>query len=115
MTSAGRTTRGNVIMSLWTRMLRSISFRGIGTSGSQLHPRRPRSKFPRPFFRPAFDNNFLVGIKLHSVAPLSVQHAQEAVLPAAEREISHRRRDPDVHAHVAGRDFVTKLPRGISV
>src|SRR5437868_6683296 len=43
---------------------------------------------------------------------LGVEVAEEAVLPAAEREERHRGGDADVDADIAGAGLVPELPRG---
>src|ERR1700728_205337 len=60
---------------------------------------------------PAFDDYFLIGVKLDGIAALSMQIAEEAVLPSAERKIGHGRGDADVDADVYRRRFVTETSR----
>jgi hypothetical protein len=48
---------------------------------------------PRPGVRPALDDDLGLGVELDAVAPLGVQVAEEAVAPAAERVVGHRRGD----------------------
>src|SRR6266567_1351826 len=62
-------------------------------------------------FGPAFDHDFLVGVELYRVAALTVEIAEEAVLPSAEREVGHGRGDSDVNANVAGRRFIAETAR----
>src|SRR5579862_916346 len=59
-------------------------------------------------FRPAFDDDFLFGIKLDSVAPLPVHDAEEAVFPAAKGKVGHGRGDSDINANVSRRSFVAE-------
>src|SRR5580704_6938026 len=70
-----------------------------------------RSELPAVLLRPAFDDNFLVGIKLNRVPALSVKIAEEAVFPSAEREIGHGRGDSDVDANIACGRFIAKTSR----
>src|ERR1700721_3121126 len=81
------------------------SFRGFSRGSARL-------EFPAVLFSPAFDDNFLVGVELNRVAPLSVQIAEETVLPSAEREVSHGRGDPNIDANVSRRRFVAEAARG---
>src|SRR5436190_9196969 len=67
------------------------------------------SELARPLFRPALDYDFLLSVELDSVAALRMLDAKEAVLPAAERKVSHRRRNSNVDADVPRRCFVTEL------
>src|SRR5690348_13108212 len=50
---------------------------------------RVASKPARPFLGPALDHHFFVRIKFDGVAPLAVYGSEEAVAPAAEREVGH--------------------------
>ena len=52
-----------------------------------------------------------LGMGQDSVAALRVQVAEETVVPAAEREVRHRRRDPDVDPDVTRVRFVPELSR----
>src|SRR5687768_11034302 len=72
---------------------------------------RVRLELPGPFLRPPFDDDFLVHVELDGVLALSVQIAEEASLPAREREEGHRRRRADVDADVADARLVAELPR----
>src|SRR5438046_7450843 len=65
-----------------------------------------------PLLGPALDDDFGFGVELDGVAALGVEVAEEAVLPAAEREERHGRGDADVDADVAGARLVPELPRG---
>src|SRR5436853_428346 len=51
----------------------------------------------------------LIGLELYCILALAVQSAEEAVLPAAEREVCHRGRDADIYTHVASRHSVAEL------
>src|SRR5215472_7747058 len=62
--------------------------------------------------RPALDHDFRLGEKLDGIASLSVKNAEETFLPAAEREIRHRRGNTDVNADVARRGLVAEFARG---
>src|SRR5579864_3419070 len=55
-------------------------------------------KFPGPVAWPALNHYLLVGVKLHAIAPLAVENAEETVLPSAEREVGHGSRNPNVYA-----------------
>src|SRR6201988_5088805 len=69
------------------------------------------SEFAGLLTRPALDHNFGFGEKFYGVASLAVKNAEEAFLPSAEREISHRGGDADINADIACRSFVAELPR----
>src|SRR5260370_26268482 len=62
-------------------------------------------------FRPAFDDNFLVGIELDGVAALPVEIAEEAVLPSTEREVSHGGGDSNVDADISRGGFIAEAAR----
>src|SRR5579863_7387063 len=79
-----------------------------GHRGSQ---RKAKSELSRMFFRPTFDDDFLFGVKLHSVAALAVHDSEEAVFPAAEGEIGHGRSNSDVDANISGWSLVAETPR----
>src|ERR1700722_3569941 len=72
----------------------------------------PHLELPAPGRRPALDDDLLFGIEIDGIAALRVQIAEEAVLPAGEREIRHRRGDADVDPDVAGTNLVAELARG---
>src|SRR5271154_1271462 len=59
------------------------------------------SEFSRPFGGPALDNHLLIRVEFHGIATLSVQHAQEAILPAAERKVRHGCGHADIDTHIA--------------
>src|SRR5258706_15162984 len=59
-------------------------------------------------FGPAFNYDLLVGVELDGVAALAVKIAEEAVLPSAEREVSHGRGDADVDADISRGSFVAE-------
>src|SRR5947209_11038139 len=82
--------------------LRMISSRFMGS---------PLLELARPLFGPALDDDFLFRVELDSVASLTVQNPEEAVLPSAEWEVSHRGGDSDVHADIPRRSFVAELAR----
>src|SRR5260370_2729283 len=63
-------------------------------------------------FRPAFDDNFLVGIELDGVAALPVEIAEEAVLPSTEREVGHGRGNSNVDADISRGGFIAEAARG---
>src|SRR5436853_3061292 len=62
-------------------------------------------------FRPALNDNFFVGVKLDSIAPLPVEIAKETILPSAERKISHGGGHADVDANVACWGFIAEAAR----
>src|SRR5437764_13644814 len=66
-------------------------------------------KFPRPLSGPALNDHLLFGVKLDGVTALSVHITEEAVLPAREREESHRSGHTNVDTNVARLGFVAKL------
>src|ERR1700722_9430711 len=68
-------------------------------------------EFPAVLFGPAFDDYFLVGIELDGVTALTVEIAEEAVLPSAEGEIGHGCGDSDVDPNITGGSFVAETPR----
>src|ERR1700731_2006152 len=70
-----------------------------------------QSELARVLLGPALDYDFLLGIELDRVPALSMQDAEEAVFPAAEREISHGSRYADVDSDIAGGSFVTEPTR----
>src|SRR5256886_15677007 len=65
-----------------------------------------RSELPSVLVYPSFDDDFLIRVKLYRVASLSMQVAEETVLPSSEREIGHGRGHSDINADVACRGFV---------
>src|SRR5579862_2261709 len=69
------------------------------------------SELARVFARPAFDDHFLFGVELNSIATLSMHDAEEAVLPSAEWEIGHRSGNANVDADVSGWSFIAELAR----
>src|SRR3954454_22519077 len=56
----------------------------------------------------AAGDRLLARVEVDGVGAVGVQVAQEAVLPAAEREEGHRRRDADVDADHPGLDVVAE-------
>src|SRR5438067_9075631 len=68
------------------------------------------SKYPRPLLRPALHHHLLLRVEVDRVAPLRVEVAEEAVLPAAEREVGDGGGDADVDADVADAGLVAELP-----
>src|SRR5215469_1101471 len=68
-------------------------------------------EFTRVLFGPALDHHFLFRIELYRIPPLPVLHAKEAVLPAAEREISHWCSHTDIDTDIPCRSFISELPR----
>src|SRR5882724_8119227 len=60
------------------------------------------------FSGPAFHYDFLDGVELNSVPTLTVQVAEETVLPAAEREVSHGCSHTDIDPDISGRGFVAE-------
>src|SRR3984893_11778605 len=60
-----------------------------------------RSELARVLVNPALDDDFLVRVKLHGVASLSVHIAEEAVFPSAEWKIGHWRGYTDIDADVS--------------
>src|SRR3954453_22057785 len=63
----------------------------------------------------AAGDRLLARVEVDGVGAVGVQVAQEAVLPAAEREEGHRRRDADVDADHPGLDFVAEAADGRAV
>src|SRR5882762_934896 len=70
-----------------------------------------RSELPRVLVHPALDDDFLIRVKLHGVASLSMHVAEEAVFPSAEWKIRHRRGHADIDADVACGRFVPESAR----
>src|SRR4051794_35470858 len=68
-----------------------------------------------PLAGPALDDNLLVCVEVDRVVGLAVEDAHEAVFPATEGEVGHRRGDTDVDADVAGGDFVAEATGGFAV
>src|SRR5438034_5682691 len=62
-----------------------------------------------PLARPALDHHLGLGVELHAMAALGVQIAEEALLPAREREEGHWRGHADVDADIAGARLAAKL------
>ena len=91
---------------LWMSPAESLS--AVAAGGAAIRS-SSGSKFSRPRFWPALDDDLLVGVKLDCVPPLSVHYAQETVSPATEREISHGCSNSNVNSNVASRHFVPKL------
>src|SRR6266851_493580 len=60
----------------------------------------------RMLLRPPLHNHLLLGIKLHGIAALTMEHAEEAVFPAAEREVRHRSGNSDIDSDVPCRRFI---------
>src|SRR5271163_228978 len=83
---------------------------GRGESGRPSHAFL--SELARVVFGPAFYHYFFLGVELDGVAALSVEDAEEAVFPSAEREIGHGRGHADVDSDIAGRRFVPEASRG---
>src|SRR5215203_2927199 len=77
-------------------------------------PERPNpavSELPAPCRRPSLDDDFLLGEQVDRVTPVRVEVAEEALLPARERKVRHRRGDAHVDPDVADARLVTELPR----
>ena len=60
---------------------------------------------------PSLDDDLFIRVKLYGVASLSMQVAEETVLPSSEREIGHGRGYSDIDADVACRGFVPESAR----
>src|SRR5579883_1361617 len=71
-------------------------------------------EFTRVLLGPAFDHDLLLGKELDRIAPLCVHDAEEAILPAAEREVGHGSSHADVNANISRRSFVAKTARRCS-
>src|ERR1700740_3458118 len=69
------------------------------------------SELARFLARPALDHNLRFGEELHGIASLGVQNAEEALIPAGDRKIGHRRGDSDVDANISRRRFVAEPAR----
>src|SRR5579864_2332183 len=65
-----------------------------------------------PRLRPAFDDNFFVGVKLDRVAPLTMKHAKKTVAPSAKRKIGHGCGNAYINPHISGGNFVAKFSCG---
>ena len=65
-----------------------------------------RSELPSVLVYPSLDDDLLIRVKLYGVTSLSVQIAEETVLPSSEWEIGHGRGHSDINADVACRGFV---------
>src|SRR5436309_11641675 len=90
-----------------SRRVKSTCLKTLPAAGGRPF-RRTCLEFARVVFRPAFHDDFLVGVKLDGVAALPMHVAEKAVFPAAEREIRHRRGDPDVDADISCGCFVAE-------
>src|SRR5271170_499375 len=60
---------------------------------------------------PPLYHDLLLGIELNRIATLSMHDAEEAVLPPAKREVSHRSGDSDVDPNIPRRSLITEAPR----
>src|SRR5207302_11308320 len=69
------------------------------------------SEFASFLARPAFDHDFRLGEEFHGITSLTVKNTEETFLPAAEREIRHRRGNTDVNADVTFGRLVPKFAR----
>jgi hypothetical protein len=69
------------------------------------------SESPAPLLWPPFNDHFLCRVKLDGIASLRVQDSGKVAFLSAERQIRHRRRDPDVDPHVPGRNLVAEFAR----
>src|ERR1039457_5651241 len=67
-----------------------------------------------PLKPPAHDH-LLFRIKRHRISPVRVQIAIKPILPAAEREEGHRRRDSHVHPHHPHLDARCILARALAI
>src|SRR5580698_2381644 len=85
--------------------------KSINHKGHKGTQRKAKSKLSRMLFGPAFDHYFLFRVKLDGVTALAMHDSEEAVFPAAEREIGHGCGDADVDADISGRSFVTEASR----
>ena len=66
------------------------------------------------FFGPALYYYFFVGVKFYGIAALSVEIAEEAVLPSCKWEIGHGGGHADIDADISRGGFVDEsgaLPR----
>jgi len=70
-----------------------------------------RSELPSVLVYPSLDDDLLIRVKLYGVTSLSVQIAEETVLPSSEWEIGHGRGHSDINADVACRGFVPESAR----
>src|SRR6266568_7198366 len=68
-----------------------------------------RLKLARPFPGPALDHHLLFSVELNGVPSLGMHIAEEAFLPAREREESHRRSHADVDADIACPRLIAEL------
>jgi len=65
-----------------------------------------RSELPSVLVYPSLDDDLLIRVKLYGVTSLSVQIAEETVLPSSEWEIGHGRATPILMPMFACRGFV---------
>src|SRR6202158_5745378 len=94
-----------------TRSARSRPLGGVFSARSGLPPCLTFLEFSCFLSRPALDHHFRFRVKLHGVAPLAVQNPEKTFLPAAEREIRHRRRHADIDPDIPRRRFIAESPR----
>src|SRR5579859_4365764 len=69
------------------------------------------SKFSRVFFRPSLHNHLFFRVKLHGVASLAMEHAEEAVLPTRKGEVRHGSSHSYIDSNVPCRRFVAEPTR----
>src|SRR5258705_13496242 len=70
-----------------------------------------RSELPSVLVYPSLDDDLFIRVKLYGVTSLSVQIAEETVLPSSEWEIGHGRGYDDIDADIAGWRFVPESAR----
>ena len=68
-------------------------------------------ELPAPFSRPTFDHDLGLSEEFDGVFSLSMQVAEEAILPAAEREERHRGGYTNIDADIARVCLVAELTR----
>src|SRR3972149_498891 len=65
----------------------------------------------RSLLRPALDHDLLLGEELDRIPALSMQVAEETLIPSATGEERHRGRNPDVDPNITGVSLITELAR----
>ena len=80
---------------------RGENLRALKNKGLTVDTPAQNSEFACPFAGPALDHDLRLGEEFHGVPSLSVQVAEEALAPSAERKERHGGRHTDVDADVA--------------
>src|SRR5579863_5030105 len=85
----------------------ALMSKAFTTENIEVH-RENKSEFSGVLGGPALYHYFLFGIELYRVASLAVLHAEEAVFPAAKREIGHGSSHADIDPNIPRRGFIAE-------